>query len=64
MCHTLEMALSRQSKNTYRKIKAWLRNQASPEALIAHARFDRETRELVGKRLRDAEAYLAGTEGR
>ena len=64
MCHTLEMALSRQSKNTYRKIKAWLRNQASPEALIAHARFDREERMEWADRLRESEAYLAGTEGK
>ena len=52
------MALARQSKNTYRKIKSWLKNQAVPAALIAHARHDREVREVVGKRLREAEMAL------
>ena len=52
------MALARQSKNTYRKIKSWLKNQANPVNLIAHARFDQEERREWARRLREAESLL------
>ena len=58
MCHNQGMALARQSKNTYRKIKSWLKNQADPWNLIAHSRSTQEERREWADRLREAEGLL------
>ena len=42
----------RQTKDTERKIRAWLLHRANPHTLILHARHDRNERDERQKRLK------------
>ena len=42
----------RQTKNTERRIRAWLLHRANPHTLILHARYDRNERDEWRKRLK------------
>ena len=46
------VVIMRQTKNTERRIRAWLLHRANPHTLILHARYDRNERDEWRKRLK------------